>query len=202
MRIGIDIDNTITETTEIIMAYARKYGERHQLNTEPDYREYYIEDAFGWPRETADAFLNGCLLDIYRDVKPKPGALNTMREINHCHSLILITSRNRFFPGIETATREWLARYEIPFESLVMNSTANMHHFSKVQACQENRVEVMVEDHHELAFELSQHVPVLLFDYPYNRHIHSPNICRVKTWEEVGARIKDMNNIAGQKNLA
>jgi hypothetical protein len=33
MIIGIDIDNTITHTTEMIMHYAKIYGEEQGLNT-------------------------------------------------------------------------------------------------------------------------------------------------------------------------
>lgn len=190
MIIGIDIDNTITNTTETIMAYAQIYGERHRLNTVPDYRKYYLEDALGWSVEQADDFLNSYLMEIYRDVQPKPGALGMIRELGNCHTIILITSRNRFFPGIEAATREWLDRQGLWFDQLVMNTTANMHHFSKVGACRENRVEIMIEDHHELALELSQYLPVVLFNYPYNQHIQSPHIFRVDTWAEVEAGIK------------
>jgi hypothetical protein len=42
MIIGIDIDNTITHTTEMIMHYAKIYGEEQGLNTVPDLRYYYL----------------------------------------------------------------------------------------------------------------------------------------------------------------
>ena len=56
MIIGVDIDNTITHTTEMIMHYAKIYGQEKGLNTTPDLRYYYLEDALGWETKDADDF--------------------------------------------------------------------------------------------------------------------------------------------------
>ena len=55
MVIGIDIDNTITHTTETIMHYARIFGEQRGLTT-PDPRYYYLEDTLGWDKAVAEEF--------------------------------------------------------------------------------------------------------------------------------------------------
>jgi len=60
-----------------------------------------------------------------------------------------------------------------------------MHFFNKLNVCLEYGVDVMIEDHHELAAEISAILPVILFDYPYNRHLESDNIIRVNTWNEI-----------------
>lgn len=193
MRIGIDIDNTITRTTKTIMRYADIFARQNRLNAEPNYNEYYIEDALGWPKHMVEQFMEQHLLNIYCEVEPKCRATEVLRELSERHSLVLITSRNRFFPGIEEATRDWLVRYGIPYDLLVMNATDNMHHFSKVQACMDNMVEVMIEDHHDLALELSHIMPVILFSYPYNQHIKSSNIKRVNNWNEVKLAIDQMS---------
>lgn len=190
MRIGIDIDNTITRTSKAIMRYADIFAKQNQLNAVPDYNEYYMEDALGWPKEMVEKFMERHLLDIYYEVQPKCRATEVIRELSEKHYLILITSRNRFYPGIEETTRDWLTRYGIPYDLLVMNATDNMHHFSKIQACKDNMVEIMIEDHHDLALELSQFLPVILFSYPYNQHIESPNIIRVSDWNQVKLAIE------------
>ncbi len=185
MIIGIDIDNTITHTTEMIMHYARIFGEQRQLNTVPDPSCYYLEDALGWDQETADLFLNTHLGKIYREMQPKEQAAEVIRQLKDEHDLLLITSRNRHFPEVEQITMDWLKYNHIVYDRLILNSTSNMHFFSKLEVCRENGVEVMIEDHHELARELSQLIPVIVFDYPYNRHLESDNIIRVSHWNEV-----------------
>lgn len=185
MIIGIDIDNTITHTTEMIMHYAREFGMEKNLNTLADPRYYYLEDALGWDQETADLFLNTYLERIYREMQPKDQAAEVMRRLQEQHELVLITSRNQYFPKVEQVTVEWLQRHAIAYNRLILNTTSNMHFFNKLEVCLKNGVEVMVEDHHELAAELSQVMPVILFDYPYNRHLASDKIIRVRHWNEV-----------------
>lgn len=189
MKIGVDIDNTITHTTEMIMHYARIFGAELGLNTVPDPHYYYLEDALGWDRETADLFLNSYLGRIYREMRPKEQAVEVLRQLKNEHELVLITSRNQQFPEVEKVTLDWLARYDIVYDDLILNATPNMHFFSKLEACLQHGVEVMIEDHHDLILELAQAFPVIVFDYPYNRHIQAENVYRVCHWQEVLERI-------------
>lgn len=184
MRIGIDIDNTITRTSEIILKYAQYFGRENHLNIIPNQQAYFLEDVLGWPRSVVERFFSSSLLDIYRHVQPQPLAVETMREWSSRHYLVLITSRNKYSPGIEQATREWLARHRVVYHKLIMNTTSNIHYSSKVEACLDNGVEIMLEDHHDQALELSRWLPVLLFSYPYNEHLQASNVRRIKNWLE------------------
>ena len=76
-----------------------------------------------------------------------------------------------------------------------MNNTENMHHFSKLKACLENSVDLMIEDHPDLSLELSEKIPVLMFDYPYNNHLEVTNITRVKDWLEVKTIVQSIVNL-------
>jgi hypothetical protein len=190
MIIGIDIDNTITNTTETILGYAKTFGEQNNLNITLNSQEYFIEGSLGWDKKTADEFLKYHLTDIYNSVCPKPDSIDVIKHLHKNHSIVLITSRNEKFPLIRETTHEWLKKHQIKFDKLVMNNTDDMHHFSKLYACLENRIELMIEDHHDLAVELCEKIPVLMFDYPYNAHVKEKNIIRVKKWLEVREFIK------------
>jgi|GEM_PF-329880 uncharacterized HAD superfamily protein len=185
MRIGIDIDNTITRTSEIILKYAQCFGRENHLNLVPNRQAYLLEDVLGWPGPEVERFFARSLLDIYTHVKPQPMAVEIMREWSSRHNLVLITSRQKYSPGIEQATREWLGRHRVVYHKLIMNTTSNFHYSSKVDACLDNGVEIMLEDHHDQALELSRWLPVLLFSYPYNQHLQVSNVKRVKDWLEV-----------------
>ncbi|MGE5390370.1 MAG: 5' nucleotidase, NT5C type [Deltaproteobacteria bacterium] len=198
MKIGVDIDNTITHTTEMIMHYARIYGEEHGLNTVADPNYYYLEDALGWDRDTAEFFLDTYLGQIYREMRPKDQAVEVMRKLKDEHELFLITSRNQQFPEVEQVTLEWLERYGIAYDGLILNATPNMHFFSKLGVCLEHGVEVMIEDHHDLILELAQAFPVIVFDYPYNRHIQAENVFRVNHWQEV---LDHINRLAAERSI-
>lgn len=193
MNIGIDIDNTITNTREIILDYVRKFDQENHLNTKIDLSQYSLEESLRWDAELLHRFLKTYLADIYTHVKPKPHAIEVIKDLHQYHSIILITSRNQRDLSITESTLEWLSRHRLTYDKLIMNNTENMHHFSKLSACLENDIDLMIEDHHDLSLELSEKIPVLMFDYPYNNHLDVTNIKRVQDWLEVKSIIKNLD---------
>jgi len=185
MKIGIDIDNTITDTHKTIYNYALKYINENNVHCNYNPGGYMVEEVFGWDRVTANKFLDRYLIDIYENVQPKKKALDVIKHLNKNHQVIIITSRNYHQELIRQSTLNWLKRFGIIYDKLVMNTTDNLHHFSKLASCRENYLDLMIEDHHELSLEISQEIPVLMFDHSYNRHVSAHNIIRIKDWLEV-----------------
>lgn len=190
MNIGIDIDNTITNTRETIMKTAECFNREQNISSQFDLSYYNLDKSLGWDNTTTQLFLKKHLTEIYRQVQPKPHSLEIIRELHENHRIILITSRNQNNDEIEAITQSWLQSHEVPYDKLVMNRSENMHYHSKLADCLENSVELMIEDHHDLARELSDYFPVILFDYPYNVQLKRDNIFRVQSWLEV----RDMIN--------
>ncbi len=193
MNIGIDIDNTITNTREIILDYVETFNRENNLQTNVDLSRYSLEESLMWDSQLINRFLSTYLADIYKYVSPKPYSIEVIRELQQHHSIILITSRNQRDKSITIATLEWLTKFQLPYNKLVMNNTDNMHHFSKLEACLANNIDLMIEDHHDLSLELSSIIPVLMFDYPYNAHLDANNITRVNDWLEVKDFIEGRN---------
>lgn len=185
MNVGIDIDNTITNTREVILRHLDVFARQNNLPGEITPGRYSLEESLPWETRELNKFLRDHLHAIYQEVVPKPHALEVISYLHRRHSIILITSRNRLDLSIQSVTMEWLKTYALPYDKLIMNQTENMHHFSKLQACLDNQINLMIEDHHDLAFELSTIIPVLMFDYPYNSHLEGTNIVRVKDWLDV-----------------
>ena len=185
MRIGIDIDNTITNTRETIRAYLERYALARRLPYRFDPSKYTLEEAVSWEPGDLEMFIQLHLGNIYRDVTPKPGAVEVIRDLHSNNYIALITSRNRRNGNIREVTLEWLACNQVEYDQLIMNDTDNMHHFSKLAVCLENDIQVMIEDHDGLALELSGSIPVILFDHPYNNHLQADNIVRIQDWEQV-----------------
>lgn len=185
MNIGIDIDNTISYSTEVIMHYAVIFGKEHDLNTVPDRSKYYLEDTLGWSSKAVEEFFLTYLENVYREVKPKEQAGEIIRQLGQENQIVLITSRNRMQPGIEDITRDWLSLNDIPYNRLVLNTTNNRELYTKLPACKKYGINVMIEDQFDLAGELSRTIPVVLFNYPYNQQLESRNIMRVNNWLEV-----------------
>ena len=51
MRIGIDLDDTITKTDEILFKYAKKYNEEEKILFKINRGEWDWNKAFGWDEE-------------------------------------------------------------------------------------------------------------------------------------------------------
>lgn len=196
MIIGIDIDNTITSTRDLILEYVRTFERENDLRSELDLNHYSLEESLNWEAPLIERFLSTYLTDIYKYVAPKPKAIEVIKTLHQQHTIILITSRNQRDAAIKSLTLEWLSRYQVAYDQLIMNDTENMHHFSKLAACLEYHVEVMIEDHHDLSLELSECIPVIMFDYPYNEYLTADNIVRVHDWLAIPSIIA---TIAAQK---
>lgn len=199
MRIGIDIDNTITDTRELMIECVRAYAVAKGLSTHFDLGKYTLEEALLWKAEELQSFRNN-LPDIYRQVAPKPHALEVIQALYQEHYIILITSRNQRNLLIKDITLEWLNRNQVAYHELVMNNTENMHHFNKLATCLDHRVELMIEDHDGQTLELSRFFPVILFDYPYNAYLEANNIIRVHNWLEVKPFVNHLTVKAAPKN--
>lgn len=184
MKIGIDIDNTITHTRELILDYARKYSEENKIKI-ANGTGYRVEEACGWSEQTSSNFLDKYLMNIYENVLPKEDAIEVIKELHKDNTIILITSRNERNTMVKETTLKWLTENQVEYDKLLMNNTENMHHFSKLSTCIENEIALMIEDHPELSQEISKEIPVLMFDYPYNRYVDDQNIIRVKKWMEI-----------------
>jgi uncharacterized HAD superfamily protein len=117
MNIGIDIDNTITNTREIILDYVRRFDQENGIKTVVDLSHYSLDKSLGWDTELINRFLNTYLADIYACVRPKPNAIEVINDLHQCHSIILITSRNQRDQSITESTLEWLSRYQLSYDS-------------------------------------------------------------------------------------
>jgi uncharacterized HAD superfamily protein len=172
------------------MHYVKIFGQEKQVNTMADPAYYYLEDALGWDRETSELFLKTHLHNIYREIRPKEQAAEVINRLKENHELVLITSRNVHIPLCEELTLNWLQENSIEYDRIILNSSSNMHYFDKLEVCRQQGVQLMVEDHYDVAELLSPTIPVILFDYPYNRHVSAPNIMRVSSWAEVLAWVE------------
>ena len=99
MNIGIDIDDTISNTFESAKNYAEEYI-KNELKKEPvmDISKvkdhYYIRDMFGLTTEESDYFWKKYYNKIIENVKPKASSvemINKLREDGN--KIIIITAR-------------------------------------------------------------------------------------------------------------
>ncbi len=169
MRVGIDIDGTVTQTfelwEELVPAFDRKYLNSESATVAPEMvREWY-------------AAHQKVLRRLYQ---PYPGTIAILHLLDNPR---FITGRNTQHE-VCPATVLWLHRHGLSHISLT-------HTTDKVFAGRD--VDVFIEDNPDHAQALAHAgKPVLLKDQPYNQDVEHENIIRFTHWLEVPRLLKKL----------
>ena len=124
MNIGIDIDDTITKTSEETDIYAKEYTESIlKRKFEPQNIEIFdpmwAKHLYNWTDEENDKFWDLYYEKIMENVKPKEDAVEVINNLSVKNNIIIITARwDRESGIIAKITKEWLKRNKINYEKL------------------------------------------------------------------------------------
>ena len=145
MRIGLDIDDTISNTHFVLMKYAYLYNKEHGNKPLLQYNTNDFSKVFGWNDEEVNAFFRTYYLDALKELEPKHHAKEVLAALRNLgHEIVFITIRNDRECGGEgeakRLTEEWLKQYEIPYDELI---TAV---FDKKECCKQNSIDVFMDD--------------------------------------------------------
>ena len=173
MRIGIDFDGTIADTTATKIRYALEvFGEsitpvetfglagRGRLGDQR-YVEMVQAAHQGWTHQAP----------------PMPGALEAMRRLAVAHDLYVVTARNEDEVG---PARQWLREFAVPAVEIVHTAGA-----SKVDACRDLDVALMLDDLPTVLGELvGAGIEGALLETPYNRDLERhERLYLVPSWD-------------------
>lgn len=184
MRLGIDIDDTISDTYEVLFNMAQKYtieelGRVGNLNKEKCYSHHYIEFIHKWSNEENNNFWKKYYFDMINKVKPKTFAVEYLNKLSISHEIYLITSR---FNEARELTKEWLEKYNIPYKKLIFAGE------NKVQIVEENKIDIFIDDSFENCKTISKNgIKTFIMDTRTNNLIdmENENFTRVYSWPQV-----------------
>ena len=181
MIIGIDIDDTITDLSDIFLKYATLYNKENEIDFKIDKTQWDIDKAFGWNNDDFMKFSKKYLEILLNEAKPKKGCVDVINKLREDgHKIVIITARNseELIAPYEF-TKNWLELNNIGFDKLVVNS---------------NKIDVFVDDRLENCEKVYEklHIPVFLFDSVYNTNDKNSLIERVFSWEEVYSKIRSI----------
>lgn len=174
VRIGIDFDGTIADTTDTKMRYARDVlGEIvTPLETwSPDGPARLGIERF---REMARAAHREHTLMT----RPLAGSLEAVARLATQHDLYVVTARDD--EEIEWATR-WLSERSLPFRDVVYTRRA-----SKLEACRGLRLDVLIDDMPRVLEDVATAgIGAVLIETPYNLALpRHPLVEAVSHWDE------------------
>lgn len=190
MRIGIDIDDTISKSSETFIEYALLYNQDNNVDYEPNLEVLDQEKAFGWNNQMRLDFSSKYLKEILKKSSPFENVSKVIRKLrSEGHTIVLITARtdDEVF-GVYQLTIEWLDKNSIEYDKLIVNALDKSIH------CLENDIDVFIDDNYQNCLSVLNTVgiPTFLFNSRYNCKYDNSLIKRIYTWNELYQIIKNM----------
>ena len=176
MRLGVDIDGVLADTLPLWVRELNIYFNKNKSVEE--IHLYDLAKTFGLEHKQLMGFIMEKGQYMMSVPLPIPDAAHYLQKINNEHYVAIVTARQEMYRHV---TEEWLKRYDMPYNDLLLTGT-----HKKEQACLEQGLQMMIEDTFEIALDLSTAgLQVLLLDAPYNRRALPKMVTRVYNWREI-----------------
>lgn len=182
MRIGIDIDNVILETDEVLLEEFLKEDKNKRNKGIINKDLYLMSGMFDWSKEEIDEFLHINMENIAKNLKPKENAKYYIDKLlNEGHEIYLISNRStkQYTNAFETTTNN-LKDNEINYTKLIITETND-----KSSACLENNIDVMIDDRPSNCFKLiDKNIKCILFKSKYEKRVFD-EFDVINNWDEL-----------------
>ena len=189
MRIGIDIDNCISNFDDVLLEEYLKHDKELRNTGIVDENPIYISiGMFDWSKEENDDFYYNNIQRIAMSLKPLNNAKEVIDKLKaDGNEIYIISSRdNGEYINPEKMTREWLKKYDIYFDKLILTGR-----YEKGPVCKENNIDIMIEDSIKNCEDIENNgVECYIMDTRYNKH--ETRFERVKRWDEIYSKISKL----------
>ena len=183
MRIGIDIDNVISNFDEVLKKEFLIHDKDLRNTGIVDENLYITEGMFDWSKEEINSFYYPNIERIAKSLTLVDGSKEYIDKLkSDGHFICIITGRdNEEYSNPVEMTKEWLNDYNIYYDELIF--TDGREKSSKAKVCTKNSIDIMIDDSSKICKScLDNGIVSLLMDKPCNRNV---NIPRVKSWEDI-----------------
>lgn len=173
MKIGIDIDNTICSTDEVIDIKIKEYIKEHGMSQE----EFFGDSS------NMDRFYKEKILEVIAEDPVKDDFLRVLNKLKVNNEIIIVTARNETFvktsQSMRKATMDWLAKNNIYYDKYFDDAYKE----GKVKVCKDENIDIIIDDDINNYLAFKEHgVNTLLFD---DKCKYLDIVDRVGSWEEV-----------------
>lgn len=173
MKIGIDIDNTICSTDEVIDIKIKEYIKEHGMSQE----EFFGDSS------NMDKFYKEKILEVIAEDPVKDDFLRVLNKLKVNNEIIIVTARNETFvktsQSMRKATMDWLAKNNIYYDKYFDDAYKE----GKVKVCKDENIDIIIDDDINNYLAFKEHgVNTLLFD---DKCKYLDIVDRVESWEEV-----------------
>ena len=183
MKIGIDIDNVISNFNDTLLneylLHDKKIRNSGVINKNAD---YIRKGMFDWNEDEETNFYKNNIERIAKKLGVIEGAKEYIDKLHDDgHVICIITGRNNGeYTEPYNMTKKWLDENNIYYDNLILTDAYDKR--AKTKECLEHNIDIMIDDSVRICNDCIENgIPTVLMDTPYNK---SSNIQRVKSWEE------------------
>lgn len=179
MKIGIDVDDTITKTHEYVIYLKKKHLPQYDANLKLQ-EEVFLPFIEKYERE------------IHQNVQLKNGAKEALDWLKkRGHEIIILSSRGSFYNNVteDTAyidTKNYFIKNNLPFDQIIVNLR------NKKEAAILNQIDVFIDDKINVCKEVKSAginvIKMARFDDI------KTDLKIANTWEEIISMIKEIEN--------
>lgn len=195
MNIGIDIDDTMSNSFEIMLADSQIYdieemkgtGDIKNLGSIPTYDQ--IENMYKWEEKALKKFWYKHFERVLREATPKQYVAETIKKLKEEGNNIYIITARYEQDGIESVeglTEEWLKKNKIEYDRLLINSS------DKLKIAREYNIDVFIDDCFKFCKEINDSgIKSYMFVGTTNNNIETGEVEKVYSWPQVYFKIKE-----------
>ena len=183
MRIGIDIDNVLSNFNEVLLNdyinHDKELGNNGIVKS-----NVYIRDMFNWTKDEEQQYYHNNIERLANLLEPIKDCSKYIKKlIDNGHYICIISGRdNGEYSDPYNMTTKWLKKYDIPYDKLILTNAYN--HQEKADICLENNIDIMIDDSINVCVKCSENnIKSLLFNTEYNKN--ETRYTRVNNWEEI-----------------
>lgn len=182
MNIGIDMDGVVFDSEKHFYEYAEFFDKKIGGGGIKNIGELKARSRYEWSHEDADKFFEECCVPCEEKAGFTPNAIEVLNKLKKDgHKLIGITARGFYYPIEIEITERKLKEAGFYLDKIYYKQ------LSKVNACIENKIDIMIDDNFKIISEIIESkIPCIYFKWRDTlKDFNSPLVTAVKSWDEV-----------------
>lgn len=184
MRIGIDIDNVISNFDEELLKEFFIHDKKLRNTGIINKNKYITKGMFDWSKEEKDDFYYNNIERIAKNLTVIDKAQEYIKKLReNGYEIYIISGRdNGEYSNPYKMTSDWLDKYKIEYDKLILTNAYNS--LEKAKICLDNDIRIMIDDSARILLEVHKaKIKALLMHTPYNRD--EKLLTRVHNWKEI-----------------
>lgn len=183
MRIGIDIDNVLSNFNEVLL--------KDYINHDKELRNngiinnnVYIRKMFDWSEDEEKEYYKENIERLANFFEPITDCSKYIKKLKDNGNYICIISGrdNGEYSDPYNMTKEWLKKYDIEYDKLILTNAYN--HQEKADICMKENIDIMIDDSINVCIKCSENnIKSLLFNTEYNKN--ETRFTRINNWKEI-----------------